>query len=241
MILPCQALIDNDPLLYIDVSEALRRDIGEVVYADETACLIGFPHKGYPATEFTTLCGDLDAAKRVFSKLPWSKNILFGVHEDFCLPYLQETYHVKPFLGESFYQVAYLGTSPVPIPDSPFPVSPLTPAHLEQVAAIHKGEDKAYLLDRLETGVMLGAFDGDTLAGFIGVHGEGSMGLLQVRPDYRRRGVGKLLEAHQINRSLALGQTPYGSVLTDNAPSLALQRSLGMTLSANTFHWLSND
>ncbi len=67
--LPCQALIDKDPLLYIDVTEALRRDIGKVLYADETACLIGFPHGDGPATEFTTLCGDLDAAKRVFSSI----------------------------------------------------------------------------------------------------------------------------------------------------------------------------
>lgn len=238
--LPCQALIDKDPLLYIDITEALRRGIGQVLYADEAACLIGFPHGDAPATEFTTLCGDLDAAKRVFSLLPWSEDILFGVHEDFCLPYLQETYHVKPFLGESFYQVAYLGTDPVPVPESSFPVVPLTPVHLEQVAALHKGEEASYLLDRLESGVMLGAFDGGTLVGFIGIHGEGSVGLLQVRPDYRRRGIGKLLEAHMINRSLALGQTPYGSVLTDNEPSLALQRSLGMTISANTFHWLCN-
>lgn len=238
--LPCQALIDRDPLLYIDVTEALRRDIGKVLYADETACLICFPHGVYPATEFTTLCGDLDAAKRVFSKLPWSENILFGAHEDFCLPYLQETYHVKPFLGESFYQVAYLGTDPIAVPESPFPVVPLTPAHLEQVAAIHKDEEASYLLDRLESGVMLGAFDGDTLVGFVGIHGEGSVGLLQVRPDYRRHGIGKLLEAHMVNRSLALGQTPYGSVLTDNEASLALQRSLGMTISVNTFHWLCN-
>lgn len=239
--LPCQALIDRDPLLYIDVIEALRRDIGKVLYADETACLIGFPHGNSPATEFTTLCGDLDAARRVFSLLPWSEDILFGVHEDFCLPYLQEAYHVKPFLGEDFYQVAYLGTGPITVPESPFPVVSLTPAHLEQVAAIHKGEEASYLLDRLESGVMLGAFDGDTLVGFIGIHGEGSVGLLQVHPDYRRRGIGKLLEAHMINRSLALGQTPYGSVLTDNGPSLALQRSLGMTISANTFHWLCKD
>lgn len=238
--LPCQALIDNDPLLYIDITEALRRDIGQVLYADETACLIGFPHGDHPATEFTTLCGDPDAAKRVFSKLPWSQDILFGVHEDFCLSYLQETYHVKPFLGESFYQVAYLGTDPVAVPESPFPVVPLTPAHLEQVAALHKDEEASYLLDRLESGVMLGAFDGDTLVGFVGIHGEGSVGLLQVHPDYRRRGIGKLLEAHMINRSLALDQTPYGSVLTDNEASLALQRSLGMTVSANTFHWLCN-
>ncbi len=106
---------------------------------------------------------------------------------------------------------------------------------------LHKDEDEGYLRDRLESGVMLGAFDGDILIGFIGVHGEGAMGLLQVHPDYRRRGVGKLLEAHQINHHLAWGETPYGSVLTANTSSLALQRSLGMTASVPTFHWFFNE
>ena len=38
---------------------------------------------------------------------------------------------------------------------------------------------------------MLGAFVDGTLAGFAGFHGEGSIGLLEVLPAYRRRGLGK--------------------------------------------------
>lgn len=239
--LPCQSWIDRDPLLYIDVTEAIRRGIGEVLFADDAACLIGYPHEGHPTTEFTTLCGDLNAARRVFSRLPWERDILFAVHEEHCLPILRESYRVQSFLGEAFYQMAYLQKTPVALPDSPYMVRPLDVSHLAQVAAIHKEEDQEYLRDRLENGVMLGAFDGGVLAGFIGVHAEGSMGLLQVRPDYRQRGIGKLLEAHQINRHLDRGEVPYGTVLTDNGASLALQRSLHMTVSLPTFHWFYKD
>lgn len=239
--LPCQAVLDRDPLLYIDITEALRREIGQVLYADEAACLIGFPHGDEPITEFTTLCGDLDAATRIFPRLPWEREILVAVHEEHCLPYLRENYRVKPFLGEAFHQMAYLQPTPPPLPDSPFAVRFLDVSYLPQVTAIHKDEDAEYLRDRLETGVMLGAFDGGALIGFIGVHAEGSMGLLQVHPDYRQRGIGKLLELHQINRHLARGETPYGSVLTTNEASLALQRSVGMTPSVPTFHWLFNE
>lgn len=238
---PCRSIIDSDPLLYIDVTEALRRNIGKILYADETSCLIGFPHGDAPITEFTTLCGSQHAARRLADKLPWDKDILVAVHEDFFADCLFERFPIKTFLGERFYQVAYLRPDPVPIPESPFTVAPLTPTHLEQVTALHKGEEASYLLDRLESGVMLGAFDGDTLAGIIGIHGEGALGLLQVHPDYRRRGIGKLLEAHQINRLLALGHIPYASVLTDNVASLALQRSLGMTNSVPSFRWLQKN
>lgn len=237
----CQAVIDQDPLLYIDVTEALRRNIGRVLYVDDDACLIGFPHGNEPISEFTTVCGDPKSARRMLDHLPWERSILFAVHEEHTLLALGQNHLVKPFLGEAFRQVAYLKRDPAPIPKSPVEVRPLDVSHLERVAAIHKDEEADYLRDRLESGVMLGAFDGDTLVGFIGVHSEGSMGLLQVYPSYRRRGIGALLESHMINRLLAQGHTPYGSVLTDNTASLALQRSLGMALSVPTFRWLYHD
>ncbi len=237
---PYREVLERDPVLYIDLIEALRRGIGQVLYADEGACLVGFPHGDRPVTEFTTLCADLAAARRVFARLPWERDILFAVHEPPTLSYVREHHPVLPFLGERFYQAAYLNQEPPSIPSSPFSVLPLTPNSLEDVAQIHPSEEKEYLLDRLNAGVMLGALEGETLAGIIGIHGEGSMGLLEVRPDYRRRGVAALLEAHMICRLLAQGETPYGSVRTDNVPSLALQRSLGMTFSSPSFHWLTN-
>ncbi len=236
--LPCQALIDNEPLLYIDITESLRHSVGKVLYASETACLIGFPHKSGPITEFTTLCGSQDAARHLADMLPWDENVLVTAHEDFFADYLLEHFPAKPFLGERFYRVAYLKPNPIAIPESSFSVAPLAPIHLKRVAELHKTEEESYLLDRLEANVMLGAFDGDTLAGFIGIHNEGCMGLLHVHPHYRRRGIGKLLETHMIDRLLSLGQIPYGSVLADNVASLALQRSLGMTVSVFTFRCL---
>lgn len=41
--LPCQAVLERNPLLYVDIIEALRRDICQVLYTDEAACLLGFP------------------------------------------------------------------------------------------------------------------------------------------------------------------------------------------------------
>ena len=52
--LPCQAVLERNPLLYVDIIEALRRDICQVLYTDEAACLLGFPHGDKPITEFTT-------------------------------------------------------------------------------------------------------------------------------------------------------------------------------------------
>lgn len=77
-------------------------------------------------------------------------------------------------------------------------------------------------------GLLLGGFVGEELAGFVGVHAEGSIGMLEVAEGYRRRGVGSALEAAMMGVQLARGETPWVEVWPGNDASLALQRSLGM-------------
>ncbi len=75
---------------------------------------------------------------------------------------------------------------------------------------------------------MLGAFVDGTLAGFAGFHGEGSIGLLEVLPAYRRRGLGgSAAPGGRCSLALERGQYAFGQVLIDNAPSLALPEKGG--------------
>jgi len=53
-----------------------------------------------------------------------------------------------------------------------------------------------YLRKRIEKGFVTGAFYGEELAGYIGIHGEGSIGLLNVAPKYRRRQIATALETY---------------------------------------------
>ena len=85
---------------------------------------------------------------------------------------------------------------------------------------------------------MLGAFVDGTLAGFAGFQGEGSIGLLEVLPAYRRRGLGEALLRGAVRLALERGQYAFGQVLIDNAPSLALQKKVGMTVAREPLFWL---
>ena len=76
------------------------------------------------------------------------------------------------------------------------------------------------------------------LAGFAGFHDEGSIGLLEVLPEYRRRGLGEALLCAAVRLALERGQYAFGQVFTDNRPSLALQRKVGMTVSEDILYWL---
>ena len=55
-------------------------------------------------------------------------------------------------------------------------------------------DDEGYVTERLRAGVMIGAFVDGRLAGFAGIHSEGSMGMLEVFEPFRRQGIGYALE-----------------------------------------------
>lgn len=85
---------------------------------------------------------------------------------------------------------------------------------------------------------VFGAFIDSKLAGFIGRHSDGSMGMLTVFDEYKRRGIGAGLEKFLINYVMTFGRTPYCDVYVDNAPSLALQEKLGLTPALGYTFWI---
>ncbi|MCD8379868.1 MAG: GNAT family N-acetyltransferase [Lachnospiraceae bacterium] len=91
---------------------------------------------------------------------------------------------------------------------------------------------------------MYGAFmqsdEGETvLAGYIGTHSEGALGMLQVRTQYRGRGIGAALESFMINLALTRGEIPFGHIFEGNEASLRLQRKLKMNVTDVILWWVS--
>ena len=95
-----------------------------------------------------------------------------------------------------------------------------------------------YVRERILAGAMYGAFSEDHLVGFIGIHSEGSLGMLYVEEAYRRQGIASSLEAYLVNRMLEQGFTPFTQVKEKNEESLQLQEKLGFYRASNLFWWL---
>jgi tRNA (guanine37-N1)-methyltransferase len=119
-------------------------------------------------------------------------------------------------------------------------VRPITEEYLPLCAAHYHPEDDeaAYLRSRMEAGQLWGLFEDGQLAAFIGVHHEGSMGILEVLPEYRRRGLAMALEGWLIRWHLERGWTPFCHVYEDNPASHALQKKLGLTPAPEQVVWL---
>lgn len=81
-----------------------------------------------------------------------------------------------------------------------------------------------------ERGDLICGYADGALAGFIGRHLEGSLGMLFIFPEFRRRGFAEELEGAAIARCLGKGDIAYADIIMTNAASLALQKKLGFTV-----------
>lgn len=88
---------------------------------------------------------------------------------------------------------------------------------------------------------MIGAFIDGKCAGFAGIHEEDAIGMLEVLPEYRGRGIAKALTGELINYQLSRGHIPYTQVRLGNTVSMHLQESLGFTAAKSPVCWLCKD
>lgn len=87
-----------------------------------------------------------------------------------------------------------------------------------------------YAKELIENG-MYGGFKNGECVGFIGIHQEETMGVLEILPEFRRHGYGIALEQYLANEFVKQGRYPYCHILETNEVSLALQKKLGLWLS----------
>lgn len=117
-------------------------------------------------------------------------------------------------------------------------IRPLTMAQFPVVRQVYTTvNDDDYIRERIEEG-MIGAWYQGELAGFMGTHEDGTMGLLEVLPQFRRLGIAKALESEMIRRLRAQGRRTYGNIFKDNALSLEVHLKMGTLLSEDPVYWL---
>ena len=121
---------------------------------------------------------------------------------------------------------------------------------IQEAAPMYPGFDNPdYIIERIEAGAVYGAFFGDntandtinTLAGIIGIHEEGSIGMLYVKPQYRHQKLATALETYAFNRALENGWIPYGQIIVGNDASMRLQESMGLHFSKSSVYWMTKN
>lgn len=224
--------LSQNRLLHIDMLEGLRRGSAFIVDASENGVLLCDTRGAYLLSAQTE-----KESARLLELIP-SFGIL-SVHQRFSLEKIEKKFNLKD--ANPCAQAAYLEKEP-PQLDENITIRILDDKYTNFVHQnYHEMEDYNYIAARIAAGDLIGAFDDDILMGFIGRHADGSMGLLEILPQFRRRGLGMALERAEIAREIAQGDIPFCQVYANNEASLRLQQKLGMTFANETMYLLFAD
>lgn len=128
---------------------------------------------------------DIDKFKTLYVELNLKQYQLFNVKQKEIVDVLVNDFHHT--FAFSCYQAVYNQTSISIQYPSHVSISLLTNEH-----ALMIKENYRYIDELIENKHMWGLFVYGELAGFIGIHDEGSMGLLEVLPSYQRHGYGMM-------------------------------------------------
>lgn len=224
----------RDRLKNIDALEQLKDPRTRVLYAGNDGVFLQYDFLFQLSAEPGTKEHFLPL---LLSALPDKGEYLVVLHTPELSDALQT--HRKLSLIMDCCNCVYDAAEPIPftLPQG-VEIRPLDQSHFPFVRAhYHSVDDADYVRERIGAG-MLGAFVNGEAAGFIGTHDELSIGLLEILPAFRRRGLAFALEASMVNTLLAAGRLPFCQVRLGNDASFALQRKLGFTVSDHPVRWM---
>ena len=224
----------RNPLLYADMQECVENGEAVFLHADEKGVLLVHQDAGI----FMLACEDEEQAGKILQKLSareiQSKSGLIVAHGEPCSRAVKKAY---PTVDDTAcYQTVYLSKSSIPLAET-LDFSLASEEDVEKIISLYDRESPKNLRLLQKSGKIICARLDSAMVGFIGRHPEGSMGLLYVFPEYRRRGFAFEIEAKLVNVILEEGRLPYGHIIVDNAASLALQQKLGFVSADGLVHW----
>ena len=216
---------------YLGIDRVLKRGSGEILVSRERALLVRDAVSG----AYLLACEDAAIGIPLLDRYVGPDCALLMVSNCALGNAAYERYGFSEKLA--CFQVAYYGEKP------PTDATGLTvrtadendlPMLMKNYRMISPEELKQVVGRR---SILLG-YDQDRLVGFVGEHLEGSMGLLYVFPEYRRRGFAAALQKRLIAKTMEAGYIPFGQVEKGNVASLNLQKKIGMTQSDRLIVWM---
>ncbi len=218
----------------IHLIELLKRGNGDIIYAKDNNYLIYDNGSGAHMITIQHPQNQLGVLKEMFSLIP-KESKLFVTSQEFINAPLMESFSVNTI--RPCYQASYTKRESLPVQHKDIRL--LDEKHLDYVMTNYSTENPDYIKNRMDKRTLYGAFEGEKIIGFIGMHNDGSIGILFVDENYRMRNIATSLEAFLINKHKDAGWTPYGVIYKDNQASLKLQEKVGLNISNDCIWWVS--
>ena len=240
----CKKCMMRQKLLHIDMIELINRGRARIVYHDADEILLRDMISGI---YFHTRMADVPTEWNLPQELGKDERIeCIAIHQREMAPFMEKYFHLKTDM--ECMQGAYTRKEKLPVrglygPDgrgeNGFSIRVLSEEFIPFVTE-HYSEigTEEYVTDRIRHGAMYGAFYDEKIVGFIADHEEGSIGMLYVLPEYRKRHVAMALETYCMNLAVERGEIPYGQVVLGNEASIRLQEKMGICFAKGTIVWM---
>ncbi len=220
----------KDPLFHLDMSEPIKREKAMILFADEEE---GVLLKEVNSGAYLLSALNEEVGKRMIDQIDHCE--LVCVHQEFLVSLLKSKFVFQEEL--QLQQFGYLSKELIE-EKGDLIIRKLDKKDLELVYENYQIYSFADLKQLREDDQLFGGYFDGQLAGFVGIHQEGSLGLLKVLESYQRRGFGRQLEAFITNYVLKKGWIPFGQVAKGNLASESLQKSLGIAPADGWIYWL---
>ena len=216
--------IEKDPVSFIHVKELLTRNYSIIFESDKGFIIhdddIGFTYMSF--NDRDTMINEL-SKKRYEHYLAYDKEIVDFYNDNDSVKILHQfAYPSTKLFDIEGYDIRILSTDYAPILDSFY-------------KAIGPEEKN---IDALKRKDVLGLFENDKLAGIIGKHPEGCVGMLHVFEEFRKKGYGEVLEKAMINKLIKEKKMVFCEVVDGNEISMHLQEKLGYVKGDKKIYWL---
>lgn len=227
-------LLMKNFMLTVDMIEPIRRGSAKILYLSSKGILIyenvSKAYMMYALDEKTT--------KNIVNMIPKDAELIVG-HKELDFRLLEDRF--KLYEKMVCFNVIYTKEKPIDIGNSEVNIKLLSEDYAYKVSEVYSKSITVldgYVEDRIGNDAVYGAFIDGNLCGFIGYHKEGSIGMLEVLPEYRGGGIALRLQAVATNERIKSGAYAYGQVIEDNIKSLNLQKKLGYEISEDKVYWL---
>jgi len=220
-----------DPVKDAGILHILRRGTAEILRESENGIFL----RDTVSDAYMLACSSEDEAVSWLRANEQRGYGLLTLADGRAADYAASRYHLTGRLD--CFQAVYLKNEP-PAHAHGLTVREAVPADLQFVAEHYDMLDENDIEKIIRRGELLIGCRGEEIAGFAGEHLEGSIGLLEVLPEFRGQGCATQLECAVISRILKRGFTPFGQIVKGNTASLRLQAKLGLEISGGYVSWL---
>lgn len=223
--------LHTDPVFYMDMIEPIRRGTADILEASQEGVLL----RETASRVYMMATESPAAAERFINRIPEGR--FFSIHQSFYADAIMKKFGVR--MDMTCNQAVWMRKEPPPIPNRQLTFRTLTPSDAERVHALYSHAIALeYIPGRIHAGEMIGAYVTENLAGFVGLHEEGSVGILEVLPDFRRQQIGTSLVAYLSGQLIRQGRVPFSQFVIGNHASKAMLEGMGFTVSERQLYWL---